>query len=609
MTVDDLPIQMVKITGTPGNGFWSQVHTFTPQEIEKQKTRGELMAIITVPTKEEGVGAVSYGRDILGRFHEEYYGRDEDNAFERLGKAIERITIESPNSQMAVAVILGDKLILGVSFGATVWLKRGGEFGLLLKTSEKVELLMGDMVKNDTILLSSQAFSEIVPVGTLKTVMGGGLQEAGEIVGPIILGHEQSGGAAGLFIRINEVEKQNDLGDIERFDRPTITSINETRVVDQITNQPKQDIYLKSVRWKRLAKKILPLVGILLAIMLVLIGLAKIIGGIKKSRAEAKSKILVSALMDKVNKGAEQIEVDPSGINELVSDLETDMKTIDGLGVAKTDEYQKIVDKINKIRDESNQAGFIKNPTVYMDLSLVEDGVEGRRMIIVGNQLLILTSEGSSLVVFDLAKRSYKNYDLEKNILLMAGDASKVYGVGDRDIVEISPSNGKLKTIVTNTGWSSADGIAVYSGNAYILDIQKPSIWRFPAIEGGLGIGSNWLKEEVSLANSVGLMVDGSVWLLDKDKIRKFSLGEADSFSVSDEKFELTEASFLWTSYETQELLVLDKVNGRLYRIGKDGKLVKSYQSPAFKSTVSLASDGKKAYLLDGKKIFEVGLE
>lgn len=611
MTIDDLPIQMVKITGTPGNGFWSQIHTFTPDEPEKIVLRGTLLASLMVKTDKQGVEAVSYGRDILGRLHEEYFGNPDGAAFDCLNRAAERVLVESPESQVAIAVILDKKIILAVSPGATVWFKRSNDFGQLLASENGIEMLSGKLVENDTYLLSSSVFNQAIPVGTLKIALGVDLEQAGEMIGPIVLGHERSGGAVGLFFRVNEFPAVGQPVELEKATTfgQTGGSITVSPVVATIVDRPVKTIYLKSARLRQTVRKFLPYIGILLAVFLVILVVSKVIGGISQSRREAKGKVLISALQTKVEAGIKLMESDPAGITELVTELDNDVKVIDQQKLQETQEYAGIKKQIDRLKNESNQVGFIKEPTVYMDLGLVENGVEGKKLTISGKQMIILTNDGKSVIIFDITKKAYKKYDTEKSYSLLASDNNKVYLGSENETAEVDPGNGKVKTLVTDGGWSLADGLAVYSGNAYVLDTKKSSIWRFPAIEGGLGIGSNWLKETVDLGKSIGLAVDGSVWLLDKDRIRKFSLGKEASFTVSDEKFKLTDAGFVWTNSETKELLVVDKNNGRLYRIGKDGKLVKSYQSSVFKSTISLTSDGKKAYLLDGKKIYEVGLE
>ena len=34
-------LQIAKVVGTPFDGFWSQVHTFSPEEPEKKEKRGD----------------------------------------------------------------------------------------------------------------------------------------------------------------------------------------------------------------------------------------------------------------------------------------------------------------------------------------------------------------------------------------------------------------------------------------------------------------------------------------------------------------------------------------------------------------------------------------
>ena len=67
-------VETAKIVGSPADGFWSQIHTFFPQDDLKKEKRGILLAVLVVSGVEEGIEAVAQGREILGRLHEEYYG-------------------------------------------------------------------------------------------------------------------------------------------------------------------------------------------------------------------------------------------------------------------------------------------------------------------------------------------------------------------------------------------------------------------------------------------------------------------------------------------------------------------------------------------------------
>ena len=78
-----------KLTGSPDTSGWAQVHDFTPTEPEKYHSRGRLFAVVATGRHEAGVDAVSAGRELLSRLHEEYFGGGEGSAFAILEASIE----------------------------------------------------------------------------------------------------------------------------------------------------------------------------------------------------------------------------------------------------------------------------------------------------------------------------------------------------------------------------------------------------------------------------------------------------------------------------------------------------------------------------------------
>lgn len=203
-------IETAKIVGASSSGCWSQVHTFFPEESEKKEKRGGLLAVLVIKEVSEGVEAVAVGREILGRLHEEYYGSLEGSAFERLGKAVEKVCRESQNLEITAASVLGDVLYLAVcGQGRAILIREkktgpvlAGEGGALVKTAS------GYIRDNDFFLIGSKAFFETVAEGVLRAVLeSGSPNEAVEILAPIILGREDLPDAAAVLSQFKKEEK------------------------------------------------------------------------------------------------------------------------------------------------------------------------------------------------------------------------------------------------------------------------------------------------------------------------------------------------------------------------------------------------------------------
>ena len=69
-----------KLTGNPGPSGWTQIHEFRPEDEEKLKKRGCFFAVISTET--------AFGRELLTRLHEEYFGNLDASAFIALKRAV-----------------------------------------------------------------------------------------------------------------------------------------------------------------------------------------------------------------------------------------------------------------------------------------------------------------------------------------------------------------------------------------------------------------------------------------------------------------------------------------------------------------------------------------
>ena len=121
-----LTVRIGKLVETPTPSSWSQVHTFFAEDPEKSKERGDLLAVLSV-SGEEGVEALALGREIILRFHEEYYGQKEASAMVQLTKAVESVVDEfnkkGHSLEVVAGALLGEMLYVAIYGSGDVWVK------------------------------------------------------------------------------------------------------------------------------------------------------------------------------------------------------------------------------------------------------------------------------------------------------------------------------------------------------------------------------------------------------------------------------------------------------------------------------------------------------
>lgn len=144
-------------------------------------------------------------------------------------------------------------------------------------------------------------------------------------------------------------------------------------------------------------------------------------------------------------------------------------------------------------------------------------------------------------------------------------------------LLDYDPTTGELLplTVGATDRWQFPELVGSHSGRFYVLDTSANQIWRYdPTPDGYSGTPDDWLQEEIDLAGVVDLAIGDSIYLLYADgQIRRLSVGQSDSFDLSDWDTPPSNASALFTRppEETQWLYLGDRGNSRIVQSGKEG--------------------------------------
>jgi len=180
----------------------------------------------------------------------------------------------------------------------------------------------------------------------------------------------------------------------------------------------------------------------------------------------------------------------------------------------------------------------------------------------------------------------------------------------DRHLFSFHPSKGTgLVSLRGADGWTSADGLAVYSGNLYVLDTEGDQVWRYLPTDGGFDSERTGLLSGADLAGAVGIGVSGDVYLLmEKGGIRRFSGGQEIAFEMDgiDQPI-VSPASLLLTE---GGLLVVDRGNKRVVAFALNGQFQGQIVSSKFTDLQAVDVDEVTArlYLLDGDSLYDTAL-
>ncbi|MGB9637284.1 MAG: hypothetical protein ACPLY7_00590, partial [Microgenomates group bacterium] len=247
---------------------------------------------------------------------------------------------------------------------------------------------------------------------------------------------------------------------------------------------------------------------------------------------------------------------------------------------------------------------------VFMDLSLINDGAVGVSLSLSGKDLLVLDKDKKKIYQIDIEKKSSVSYDLNESGNFLTAFDDKIMVFGEKGITEVNVKNkdASLK-IAKDEKWKEIIGFSSFNGNLYLLDKGAGDIWRYLAAGDGWGLRKSWFTgTPPDLSRAVSLTIDGSVWVLEKDKIVKLTLGQLDSFSLSKMPESFSDPVRIYTSSDNQNLYVLDKGLGKIFVIAKTGEFKASYAWGGIKEARDLVAieSIKKIFLLSGEKIYEI---
>ena len=630
-------IETSKIVGTPADGFWSQVHTFFPQDREKKEKRGDLLAVLVVSGVEEGIGAVAFGREILGRLHEEYYGDLTGSAFEKLGEAVGKVGRENEGLEIVAASLSGRVLYLAIYGQGRVVLKRGDKLGIVLqgdpsagrstlrdeplgsdsKSSVQVQKGSGILEEGDWVLLGSDHLFQAVGIGVLKVALeSNSPEEAVENLAPIVLGHNNMADAAAILALVKKelpvvgsvsrlVEKEEEIKVEDK--RANLLE----RIFSKIKLPQRKSFFVRRTNLEK-RKKVLFIVALTLLVLLaVALGF-----GLKQRAADKrqnKVKSLISLAEEKFNQSKEVYSANPGEGKTFLAEAE---KLIgEGLVLEKnSQELTLLKEQIEKFSSSLGVETALQEVPVFMDLSLITDGASGVSLSLLDKDLAILDANKEKVYLLDTEKKSNVVYELKQSGgKLMTAFAGKIVVFTEKGIAEVDTKNKSVSIKINkDEEWKEVVGLASFNGNLYLLDKGASDIWRYLASGEGYGTRKSWfVGSPPDFSGAISMTIDGAVWVLEKDKISKFNLSQPESFSLTKMPESFDNPTKIYTSIDDQNLYVLDKGRGKIYEITKSGEFRAAYSWEGIKEASDLVAveSVKKIFLLSGTKIYEIGMK
>ncbi len=614
-----------KLTGSPGSAGWAQVHEFTPDDPIKFKLRGNLFVIVSTSHTEEGIDTITAGRELLTRYHEEYYGKLEGKPFNVLRDTTQKVADEFRKNWGDVEIVAAafvDNVVYSAAVGgAEVMIYRNGSLGKILESEkEQVISASGFPQVGDVVLLATKIFFEKVPFGIIKAALSAPTPEDSiETFGPIVLGEQGLGSLGATVIKFEE-EKNTETAFIQETSEPITSPTIKFEPIEVFQNAfrglvkriPRQSIYIKMEPAEEVSPQSKKLTFTIAAILLFLLAVSIGFGIRQKNINDVKNKYqgILRQAQDEVDQAISLASVSGDKSRELFASSEQKMKQIESMNVKDPE-----ITALKKKLDDSRAAilgEYRGTPQMFLDLTLLSSGFKGDVVAFSGGTIYILDKSGQRIVSVDVSTKKSKvvaGPSVINSATALAAYEEKVFVLASDGIYEVDSGNRK----VIEKTWSGDALISSFAGNMYVMDKSGSAIYRFQGQSNTFGDKQNWLAAgtNVNFAEVGQMTIDGSIYALyPNSKILKFSQGSPQNFNVTGAVPEVGNIDAIYASPDNQYIYLLDKAGERVVATDKKGVYKAQYADPQISAAVKLvvSETDKKIILLTGDKLFSIDI-
>ncbi len=605
MNVMKFQTQVKQVLGTPDQGAWSQVHHFIPDQKEKFQKRGELVVLVSLGEIEEDQPTASVGREIISRFHEEYYGNLDKKPMAGLEEAAKKVAKEKsryfdkPNEISLIGLVLWKNIAyLVIYHQGRILLRREGKNVQLLSSEGNTPVSASGFIQpNDIFVLGTTDFFEKLPGSMVSDGLSTeDLDRMVEIWGPVVHAREEQGRLGVAMVEIGP-----------ETDEPEFVQVEEKK-----EKTKKKD-------WKQIRKKLKFNFGFLREISQKISGLSVAIGflvlltvsiffGWKKRRDQQQQlKItgLASQIDEKISNANSLRNLDPEESIDLINQAEEINDQLSQLDQPKSESYQQIMEEIKQNLGEKPLA-----PAMHYDMRLVSEDVEIESIYTNGQIALIFDNRGQRLISVNLERKSADILTGSKKLTdsgLVAFSNNRyyfiskntIYWVKDENLVEILGLSQEFNPVAAGS----------WLGNLYLLDSNLEEIWQFPVINQGVGRERAWLKSKAGLEFSqlADMAIDGNIWILSQTgEVYKYLSGEREGFQMQ-LPAGIGKAKYLAVAQESERFTFWDSENKIIWLFTKEGEFIARQPVEVDEIRgVSISPDGSNVYLFGIDKIYLV---
>ncbi len=152
----------------------------------------------------------------------------------------------------------------------------------------------------------------------------------------------------------------------------------------------------------------------------------------------------------------------------------------------------------------------------------------------------------------------------------------------------------------------SVEAITTYAGNLYLLDPRGGEVWRYLPAGDGYDSERGGLLGGAEIGGARALLVDGDVFVLQEQSLRRFRLGEELAPLLQGVDRPLQSPAGVVEDVARGRFYVADRGGRRVVVSDRDGDFVEQFRHPQFFDLrgLALSDDGAELYVLTGDGIY-----
>lgn len=332
-------------------------------------------------------------------------------------------------------------------------------------------------------------------------------------------------------------------------------------------------------------------------------------------QAKNKEKAASDALIYKDDKKAKVLLIEAKNLVEKV------LKKEEKASKEQKEEARNLLSKIQEQLDKTEHIVRITEPVLLANFEGAEPALDLNKLIGIKNKVYSFNPQTNTILSLDEENRQLITLPVSSqdigHLILAARipDKNKIIFYTDTPAVaELNVEENKLEKIeikFTQEDQKIKD-IATYLDKLYLLDINHNQIYKHSRTISGYSKGATWFNKEINLENAQSFAIDGNIWILTSDgNILKFLAGDLLEFTPELLTKPMDSPTRIITSPDLDHLYIIDPKNKRVIVFDKKGKLKNQYLSDSFDDLKDIYVNEKegKMYLLNGKRIYGIGLE